>query len=70
MAQKIYIYIFYVGLKLQTCALSILQLFQVHSVFRCVVMGANARRCSGTQNEIIASKRVLQVKTLNIHIRT
>ena len=37
-------------------------------MFCCVVMGANARRCSRTQNEIIASKRELPVKTLNIRI--
>ena len=28
-------------------------------------MGANAKQCSRTQNEIIASKRELPVKTLN-----
>ena len=35
---------------------------QAHSTFRCVVMGANARRCLQTQNEIVASKRELPVK--------
>ena len=40
-------------------------LFQAHSVFRYVVMGANVRRCSRTQNEIIASKTELPVKILN-----
>ena len=39
-------------------------LFQAHSAFRCVVIGANARRCSRMQNEIVASKRELSVKTL------
>ena len=33
-----------------------------------VVIGANAKRCSRTPNEIIASKRELPVKTLNIRI--
>ena len=37
----IFIY-FYVGLKLQVCSL-FFSLFQAHSTFRCVVMGANAR---------------------------
>ena len=55
------------GLKLQVCSL-FCSLFQAHSAFRCVVMGANARRCLWTQNEIIASKRELPVKTLNIRI--
>ena len=31
-------------------------------MFRCVVMGANARQCSQTQNEIIESKTELLVK--------
>ena len=36
-----------------------------------IVMGANAKRGSRTQNEIIASKRELPVKkTLNIRIPT
>ena len=61
MVQNKKINIFYVGLKLQVCSL-FCSLFQVHSVFRCVVMGANAKRCSRTQNEIIASKRELPVK--------
>ena len=61
--------IFYVGLKLQVCSL-FYSLFQAHSVFWCVVMGANARRCSRTQNEKIASKRGLPVKKLNIRILT
>ena len=39
-------------------------LFQAHSTFRYVAMGANARRCSRTQNEIIASKTELPVKKL------
>ena len=60
--QNLNIYIF-VGLKLQVC--SLFCLFQVHSAFRCVVMGANARRCSQMQNEIIASKGELPLKTLN-----
>ena len=34
--------IFYVVLKLQVCSL-FCSLFQVHSVFHCVVMGANTR---------------------------
>ena len=38
---------FYVGLKLQVCYL-FCSLFQVHSAFHCVVMGANAKRCSQT----------------------
>ena len=37
---------------------------KMHSTFRCVVMGANARRCSRTQNEILASKRELPVKNI------
>ena len=45
-------------------------LFQAHSAFHCVVMGANARRCSRTQNEVIVSKRELPVKTINILILT
>ena len=49
MAQNVY---FYVGLKLQVCSL-FCSLFQAHSVFHYVVMVANARRCSRTQNEII-----------------
>ena len=61
---------FYVGLKLQVCS-PFCSLFQAHSAFCCVVMGVNARRCSRTQNEIIiASKRELPVKTLNIRILT
>ena len=40
-------------------------LFQAHSVFRYVVMVANIRRCSRTQNEIIASKTELPVKKFN-----
>ena len=40
-------------------------LFQAHSAFRYAVMGANAGRCSRTQNEIIASKTELPVKKLN-----
>ena len=32
-------------------------LFQAHSTFHCVDMGANAKRGSRTQNEIVASKR-------------
>ena len=47
-----------------TSVLSILQLFQAHSTFHCVVMGANAKRGSRTPNEIIASKRVLPVKNI------
>ena len=39
-------------------------------MFYCVVMGANAKQCSRTPNEIIASKRELPVKTLNIRIHT
>ena len=39
-------------------------LFQAHSTFRCVVMGASVRRCSQTQNEIIVSKTELPVKNL------
>ena len=46
-----------------TSVLSICSLFQAHSTSRCVVMGANAKRCSRTQNEIITSKRELPVKT-------
>ena len=52
-----------------TSVLSILFVSGAYT-FRCVVMGANARRCSRTQNEIIASKRELPVKTLNICILT
>ena len=52
---------FYVGLKLKVCSL-FCSLFQAHSTFRCVVMGANARRRLQTQNEIVASKRELPVK--------
>ena len=40
-------------------------LFQAHSAFRYVVMGANARRSSQTQNKIIVSKTELPVKKLN-----
>ena len=43
---------------------SVLSILQAHSAFRCVVMGANAKRCSRRRNEIIVSKRELQVKTL------
>ena len=43
---------------------------KAHSTFHCVVMGANAKRGSRTQNEIVASKRELPVKTLNIRILT
>ena len=68
MAQNFNVY-FYVGLKVQVCSL-FYSLFQEHSAFRCVVMGANTRRCSRMQNEIIASKRELLVKTLNIRILT
>ena len=39
-------------------------------MFCCVVMGANDRQRSRTQNEILASKRELRVKTLNIRIPT
>ena len=39
-------------------------------MFHCVVMGANAKRGSRTQNEKIASKWELPVKTLNIRIPT
>ena len=56
---------FYVGLKLQVCSL-FCSLYQAHSVFCCIVMGANTKRCSRTPNEIIASKRKLPLKTLNI----
>ena len=45
-------------------------MFQAHSTLHRVVMGANAKRGSRTQNEIIASKRELPVKTLNIRIHT
>ena len=41
-------------------------LFQVHSAFRYVVMGANARRCLQMQNEIIACKTELLVKKIKI----
>ena len=60
-------YFFYVGLMLQVCSL-FCDLFQAHIAFRCVVMGANARRCERTQNEIIASKTELLVKKLNVRI--
>ena len=60
---------FYIGLELQVCSL-FCRLFQAHSVFRCVVMGANTKRCSRTHNEIIASKREFPVKTFNIRILT
>ena len=53
-----------------TSVLSILQFVSAYSAFRCVIMGANTRRCSRKQNEIIASKRELLVKTLNIRILT
>ena len=39
-------------------------------MFRYVDMGANARRCSQTQNEIIASKTELPVKNINVCILT
>ena len=39
-------------------------------MFRCVVMGANVKLYLQTQNEIIASKRELPVKILNIRILT
>ena len=58
-----------VGLKLQVCSL-FCSLFQVYGVFRYVVMGANARRCSRMQNEMIASKTELPVKKLNVRILT
>ena len=48
MAQNNFFNIFYVGLKLQVCSL-FCSLFQEHSMFRCVVMCANAKRCSQTQ---------------------
>ena len=51
-----------------TSVFTILQLFQAHSALRCVVMGANTRRYSRTQNEIIASKLELSVKTLNTSV--
>ena len=51
---------FYVWLKVQVRCL-----FQAHSAFRYVVMVANIRRCSRTQNEIIASKTELPVKKFN-----
>ena len=60
---------FNVGLKLQVRSL-FCSLFQAHSVFRYVVMDANTGRCSLMQNEIIASKTELPVKTLNIRILT
>ena len=69
MAQNLKNHIFNVGLKLQVCSL-FYSLFQAHSAFRCVVMGANARRCSRMQNETITYKRELPVKTLNIRILT
>ena len=69
MVQNFKFYILCVGLKLQVCSL-FCSLFQAHSTFRCVVMGANARRCSQMQNEIIVSKRELPVKTLNTRILT
>ena len=34
-------------------------------MFRYIIMGANTRRCSQTQNKIIASKTELPVKKLN-----
>ena len=40
-------------------------LFQVHSAFHYIVMGANARRCSRMQNKIITSITELPVKKLN-----
>ena len=46
---------FYLQLKLQVCSL-FCSLFQAHSAFCYVVMGANARRCSRMQNEINVSK--------------
>ena len=33
-------------------------------MFHCLVMGANAKRGSRTQNEIVASKRELPVKNI------
>ena len=63
------IYIFLRRAKVKVCSL-FCSLFQAHSAFRCVAMGANAKQCSRTQNKIIASKRELLVKTLNIHILT
>ena len=53
---------FYVWLKLQVCSL-FFSLFQAHSAFRYVVMGANTRQCLRTQNKIIASKTELPVKS-------
>ena len=54
---------FYVGLKLQVVSL-FCRLLQAHSTFHCLVMGANAKRGSRTQNEIVASKRELPVKNI------
>ena len=39
-------------------------------MFRYIVMGANARRCSWTQNDITASKTEPPVEKLNISILT
>ena len=50
--------------KRQTLVSNIVRLFQAHSTFHCVVMGANAKRGSRTQNEIVASKRELPVKNI------
>ena len=46
-----------IRLKLQVCSL-FCSLFQAHSAFRCIVMGANAKRCSRMQKEILARKVV------------
>ena len=59
---------FYVRRAKVTSVFSILCLFQTHSMFYLVVMGANSKRCSRTPNEIIASKGELPVETLNIRI--
>ena len=67
--QNFKMFFFNVGLKLQVCSL-FCSLFQAHSAFHYVVMGANAGRCPRTQNEIIASKIELLVKKLNIRILT
>ena len=58
-----------VSVKLQMCSL-FCSLFQAHSVFRYVVMGANTGRCSRTQNDIVVSKTELPVKKLNIRVLT
>ena len=59
----------YIGLKLHVRSL-FYHFFQAHSALHCVVMGANARRCSQMQKRIIASRQELPVKTLNICIPT